>query len=95
MDIGTALLPASGFKILIYEIPPKEERDLGGLWKLLAAAYGLVDSSGLWYSTSDHAIVDEHKLTKSKYDHTWYYLPKADGVFRLSWFLKWTIMSTQ
>lgn len=47
MDIRTAFLQARGFDRLLYVIPPKEEDDGGGLWQLLAATNGLVDSGRL------------------------------------------------
>lgn len=73
MDISTAFLQASGFKRAVFVKPPKEAKDPNGLWKLKAAAYGLVDSGRLWYRTSDHALVSEHKLTRSRYEPTLYY----------------------
>lgn len=73
MDVSTAFLQAEGFHREIYVKPPKEAVDPTGLWKLQAAAYGLVDSGRLWYRTSDHALVTEYKLTRSCYEPKLYY----------------------
>lgn len=72
MDVSTALLQAKGFHRSIYAKQPQEAADTNGLWKLLAAAYGLVDSGRLWYRTSDQALVTGHKLTRSRYEPTLY-----------------------
>lgn len=79
MDITAAFLQASGFDREVYVRPPKEANDATGLWKLQAAAYGLVNSGRLWYRTSDYALVSEHKLTRSRYEPTLYYA-QVDGI---------------
>jgi len=73
MDIRAAFLQALGFNRTIYVRPPKEEGDSGLLWKLLAAAYGLVDSGRLWYLTSNAALCDLFGLVRSKYEPTLYF----------------------
>ena len=85
MDIKTAFLQAQGFDRTIYVKPPKEANDPSGLWELRAAAYGLVDSGRLWYRTSDSALISEHHLLRSKYEHTLYY--KKDANQSLSFLL--------
>lgn len=80
MDIRTAFLQAKGFERVIYVKPPVEENDPSGLWKLLAAAYGLVDSGRLWYQTGDNALVSGHNLTRSMFEHTLYYHRNDDGI---------------
>lgn len=79
MDIRTEFIQARGFKRILYVIPKKDENDPEGLWKLLAAAYGLVDSGRLWYCSCEHALIDDNGLTKYNYEHTLYYRRKNDG----------------
>lgn len=79
MDVRAAFLQARGFFRTIYVRPPKEEKDSASLWKLLASAYGLVESGRLWYRTSDGALVDEYGLTRSRYEHTLYYRKEESG----------------
>lgn len=73
MDISPAYLQSKGFHRDIYVKPPREAEDPNGLWKLLAAAYGLVDSGRLWYRTSDQELVSAHNLIRSLYEPTMYY----------------------
>lgn len=73
MDVSTAFLQAEGFTRDIYVKPPKEANDIMGLWKLKAAAYGLVDSGRLWYRTSDHSLLTDGHLTRSRFEPTLYF----------------------
>lgn len=73
MDVSTDYRQARGFHCTIYVRPPKEAAGATGLGKLQATDYGLVRSGRLWYRTSDEALVTEHRLTKSRYDHTLYF----------------------
>lgn len=73
MDVRAAFLRVKGFNRTIFVRPPKEECKNNILWKLLAPAYGLVDSSRLWYLTSNSALCDEYGLTRSKYESTLYF----------------------
>ena len=73
MDVRAAFLQANGFNRTIYVRPPREEEQPGILWKLLTAAYGLVDSGRLWYLTSNTALCDSYGLTRSAYEPTLYF----------------------
>lgn len=57
LDISTAFLDAKGFCISIHVKPQLQAADRSGLWKLLAAAYDLIDIGRLWYRISDHILV--------------------------------------
>lgn len=80
MDIKAAYLQATGFTREIYIRPPREAKEDGVLWQLLAAAYGLTESGRLWYLTSNTALIHKHGLTRCKYDHTLYYAINDLGV---------------
>lgn len=43
------------------------------MWRLTAGAYGLADSSRLWYLTSDIALINVFRLTLSKFEPTLYF----------------------
>lgn len=43
------------------------------VWKLTAAAYGLVYSGRLWYLTSDSCLTEKFGLTKFKFEPTLYF----------------------
>jgi len=47
IDIEAAYLQAKGFVRMVYVIPPREARLTNTLWRLNAAAYGLMDSDRL------------------------------------------------
>ncbi len=79
MDVTAAFLQARGFNRDIFVRPPREEGAQGVLWKLTAAAYGLVDSGRLWYLTSDSALVNKFKITKSKLENTLYFRRAQTG----------------
>lgn len=81
MDIKTSFLQTEGFKWDVCMKPPKEARDPTYLWKLLAAAYGLVDRRHLWFRTSDNALVNDYILDKSRYEHTLYFKKQDDELF--------------
>eukprot|EP00171_Calliarthron_tuberculosum_P021088 IDg21088t1 len=86
MDIKAAYLQAQGFERTIYVRPPREEGRSDVLWRLTAAAYGLVDSGRLWYMTSDTTLTEKFGLTKSKFEQTLYYRKDTEGdlVFALA-----------
>lgn len=73
MDVRAAFLQADGFSRSIYVRPPREEGQKNVLWKLLAPAYGLVDSGRLWYLTSNSALCGEYGLSRSILEPTLYY----------------------
>lgn len=81
MDVKTAFLHADGFVREIYMKPPKETCDPTSLWKLFAAAYGLVNNGCLWFRTSDNASVNDPFLEKSRHEHTLYFNKKDGDLF--------------
>ena len=73
MDAVSAFLQATGFAREVYVLPPKEEQAKGVIWKLLAPAYGLVDSGRLWFLTSRVALCNDFGLSPSKTEPTLFY----------------------
>lgn len=61
---------AEGFVRTIFVRPPHKEESVKLLWKLLAPAYGLVDSGRFCYLTSNAAKCDSYGLTRSIYELT-------------------------
>jgi len=78
MDVRAAFLQADGFKRTIFVRPPREQSQPNVYWRLLAPAYGLVDSGRLWYLTSNAALCNEYGLTRSAFEPTLYY-DRNDG----------------
>ena len=72
MDVRAAFLQAKGFNRTIYVRHPHEEKQPNILWKLLAAANGLVDSGRLWYLTSNSALCNSFGLIRSAIESTLY-----------------------
>lgn len=72
--LETAFLQAHGFNPVIYVIPPHEAESVGSLWNLELPAYGLTDSGGLWYLTSNDVLINLRGVTRSKLDYSLYYL---------------------
>ena len=83
MDAVAAYLQALGFAREIFVRPPSEELAENVLWRLKAAAYGLVDSGRLWYLTSNVALCQSFGLNKSKYEPTLYFSKNRNGHLEL------------
>lgn len=79
MDVRTTFLHALEFLRTIYVRPTRETEESRVLWKMPAAAYGLTESESLWYLTSNCAMMDEHVLSRCKYDYTLHYSRDEDG----------------
>lgn len=73
MDVRASFLQTKGFERTIYVKPTRQENQPNMLWKLLAAAYGLVDSGRLWYLASNSALCYSLWLNRSVYEPTLYY----------------------
>ena len=72
MDIKSAFVQTGVIEREIYMVPPKKANDDKHLWKLLKAAYGLIEGPIRWYLHSRNNLL-QFGLKPSKVDPTLYF----------------------